>query len=153
MTYPTTGGRADAVVSVMFDAGSAAYVNWAGATNGKLSVKNTVTNTVVGDTEDWSLPPKTFKGYSGQDVTMTMDATWASSMHAKTADWAINQRKLSVKISFPNAAAGEISSYTGVALLSDLDLANIGAVDGSKITESVSLEFDGGVTMATVAGA
>lgn len=146
MTYPTTGGRGDAVVAVDF-AGTGTYENWAGATNGKLSVKNATNGTVVGDSTDWTLPPVTQRDYGGQDISFTMDATWSSAFHKEISDWALSQKKLSVQITFPNAATGEVSTYTGNALLTDVELANIGAVDGSKITDTVTLEFDGTLTV------
>lgn len=148
MALPKTGGRGAAVVMVEFDPVTSAgiYTNWCGAKNFSLSIQNEVQSEKVGDCDDWSAPVVTVKEYSGQNITASMDGTWTSATHAKTSDWALNQKKLNVRIHFPDALAGEIEYYDGVAMLAGLDLGEIGNVDGNKITESVSLEFDGKLT-------
>lgn len=151
MAYPTTGGRGDAVVSVDWT-NSGTFTNWCGANNFSLNVANEITSTPVGDCDDWTAPVQNQKSYGPQNITASMDATWSSATHAKTSDWALNQKTLPVRITFPNAStSGEVAQYDGDAMLTGLDLANIGAVDGSKITEAITLEFDGGVTPTAVA--
>lgn len=152
MAYPTTGGRGDAVVSVEWTPESGTFANWCGANNFSLNLSNEVNSTPVGDCDDWSKPAVNVKEYGVQNVTASMDATWSSAMHAKTSDWALNQKKLKVKVTFPNATtSGEVASYEGTAMLTGIDLANIGNVNGAKITENVTLEFDGTLAVTAVA--
>lgn len=148
MALPQTGGRGAAVVMVEFDptGNAGVYTNWCGAKNFSLSIQNEIQSDKVGDCQDWDLPVATLKEYSGQNITASMDATWASATHALTSDWALNQKKLNVRIHFPGAQTGEVEYYDGLALLGGLDLGEIGNVDGNKITESINLEFDGRLT-------
>lgn len=145
MATPKTGGRAAAVVMVEFDQAGApgVYTNWCGATNFSLSIDNEIQSEKIGDCDDWSAPIVTEKEYSGQDITASMDATWAGVMHKKTSDWAVDQLKLKVRLHFTDVAVGEIEYYDGTALLKGLKVDNIGNVDAKKITESVSLDFSG----------
>jgi hypothetical protein len=76
-----------------------------------------------------------------------MDATWTSATHKETGDWALSQKTLAVRIHFPNAATGEVEYYDGNAMLASLSLGEIGNVDGNKISENVSLDFDGTLTV------
>lgn len=153
MTLPQTGGRGAAVVMVEFDpvGNAGTYTNWCGAKNFNLSIQNEIQSEKVGDCDDWDAPVANVKEYSGQNITASMDATWTSATHAKTSDWALNQKKLNVRIHFPGSIAGEVEYYDGVSLLAGLDLGEIGNVDGNKITESVSLEFDGKLLVTTKA--
>lgn len=153
MALPVTGGRSAAVVQVEFDPVGAAgvYTNWCGAKNFSLSIQNEVQSEKVGDCDDWAAPVVTVKEYSGQNITATMDATWTSATHRLTGDWALTQKKLNVRINFPGAGTGEVEFYDGLAMLSGLDLGEIGNVDGNKITENVSLEFDGTLTSTPAA--
>lgn len=148
MALPKTGGRSAAVVMVEFDPTGApgVYTNWCGAKNFSLSIQNEIQSEKIADCDDWSLPVVTVKEYSGQDVTASMDASWAAATHKLTSDWVLNQKKLNVRVHFPGAVIGEVEYYDGLALLAGLDLAEIGNLDGNRITENVSLEFDGGVT-------
>jgi hypothetical protein len=147
MAKPKTGGRAAAVVMVEFDPVGAAgvYTNWCGAKNFSLTVDNEIQSEKVGDCDDWSAPITSQKEYAGQDVSASMDATWTSATHKQTADWALDQMKLNVRVHFPDAIAGEIEYYDGVCLLKGLTLAEIGNVEGNKITENVTLEYDDGI--------
>lgn len=145
MATPKTGGRAAAVVMVEFDQAGApgVYTNWCGAKSFSLTIDNEIQSEKIGDCDDWSAPIVTEKEYAGQDVKASMDASWAGSMHKNTSDWALNQLKLKVRVHFPDAAVGEVEYYDGTALLQSLNLGDIGSVEGAKITESISLEFDG----------
>jgi len=149
MALPVTGGRSAAVVQVEFDPVGApgVFTNWCGAKNFSLSIQNEIQSEKVGDCDDWTLPVVTVKEYSGQNITATMDATWTSATHLLTSAWALEQQKLNVRVQFPDAATGEVEFYDGLAMLSGLDLGEIGNVDGNKISENVSLEFDGTLTV------
>lgn len=151
MALPKTGGRGAAVVSVEFDpvGDPGTYTKWCGARNFQLVIDNEIQSDKVGDCDDWGAPIVTVKEYSGQDVTASMEATWTSATHAKTSKWALDQEKKNVRITFPDAEVGEIESYDGVAMLQNLTLGEIGNVDGNKISESVSLSFDGKITATT----
>ena len=142
---PKPPGRKDIVVSVKWVDGAGDFTNWCGARNFSLSLTNETGSNKVGDCDDWSKPALTRRYYSGQDVTATMDATYAKSWHPKVSEWAREQRSLRVRISFPGAAAGDIEYYVGTALLTSLELGGIGNLDGEPVTENVSLEFDGGL--------
>lgn len=144
MTLPKTGGRGAAVVMVAFDpAAPTVFTNWCGAKGFSLSIDNEITSEKIGDCDDWSAPIITVKEYSGQNITASMDATWSSATHKKTSEWALDQLKLPVRIHFPGALTGEVEYYDGKALLGGLNLGDIGNVDGNKISESITLEFDG----------
>lgn len=140
MAYPTTSGRGDAVVQVDFGSG---LVNWAGTDNFTLSFNNDISKKRVGDTGDWSLPVITIKDVAAQDITGNMTATFAAAFHKDTSDWALNKKLLPVRISFPNAATGEVSAYDGNAFISSLEIGNIGTTDGEKLSENITLEFSG----------
>jgi hypothetical protein len=127
------------------------YINWCGAKNFSLNIENEIQNEKVGDCADWSLPVVTQKEYSSQTVTATMDATWTAATHKETGAWALEQKTLKVRVHFPNALTGEVEYYDGDAMLSGLSLAEIGNVDGNKVSENVSLEFDGTLTVTTKA--
>ena len=146
MALPKGAGRGDIVIAVDFT-GDSTFVNWCGARNVSLSIANEIGSTKVGDCEDWSAPAVTSKFYSGQDVTMTVDATWAKSMHLKTFNWAKRQEVHAVRISYPNASVGEIDHIEGGrALLGGFEMGEIGNLDGNLVTENVTLEFDGGLS-------
>ena len=145
MAYPDIAGRGDVVVAVDW-MNNGTFANWCGATNFKFSIKNELTSTKVGDCDDWGLPIVTKKSPNGQDVTASMDATYAASQHAKTSAWALDQNLLPVEVRFPNSTSGQVEKYEGVAYVSGLDMDGIGNVDGSPITESLALEFSGLVT-------
>ena len=146
MTLPNIGTRKDAVVMIAFDTNSpSTFTNACGCKNFNIDVNNEIHSEKVGDCEDWEKPIETLKSYSAQNVTASMDATWSSKTHVKMSAWAMNQLYLPVRIHFPFAASGEIEYYDGVALLTSLNIANIGNTDGAPITESISLEFDGGL--------
>jgi Phage tail tube protein len=153
MALPKTGGRSAAVVMVEFDpvGATGVFTNWCGAKNFSLSIQNEIQSEKVGDCNDWSLPVVTVKEYSGQDITASMDATWTGATHQRTSAWALNQLKLNVRIHFPGSEVGEVEYYDGLAMLSGLDLGEIGNVDGNKISESISLEFDGKLTVTAKA--
>jgi len=145
MALPKTGGRSAAVVMVEFDpvGETGVYTNWCGAKNFTLTVDNEIQSEKLGDCEDWSAPILTVKEYSGQNITASMDATWTAATHKLTSEWALGQKKLNVRVHFPGAILGEVEYYDGVAMLSSLALGEIGNLDGNKISESISLEFDG----------
>lgn len=148
MSLPKTGGRGAAVVMVCYDpvGNPTVFTNWCGAKNFSLSIDNEIQSEKVGDCEDWSKPVVTVKEYSGQNITASMEATWTSATHKETSAWALEQKKLPVRIHFPGAAVGEVEYYDGVAMLQNLTLGEIGNVEGNKITEAVNLDFDGTIS-------
>jgi len=148
MALPETGGRKDAVVMVEFDPVGAAgtYTNWCGANSIRFEIANETKSQKVGDCDDWTAPVQELVNYSGQSVRMNVDASWTGATHAKTSDWALNQKKLKTRVHYPNALVGEVEYYDGTALLTGLTNDGIGNVEGDVISESVSLVFDGGVT-------
>lgn len=153
MALPKLGERGDIVVQVEWDPVGAAgvYSNWCGATNFGFNLSNEIQSTNVGDCDDWGLPIVVNKSYGPQNITASMDATWAAATHVRTQDWAFDQKSLKVRILFPTAAVGQVARYDGVALVSGLDLNGIGNVDGQPQTETVNLEFSGAIlrTLAT----
>ena len=151
MALPKTGSRGDIVVQVEFVAESGTYVNWCGANGFSFSIANEIIKTNVGDCDDWGLPIQTNKSYGPQDVTASMAATWTAATHAATQAWAFDQEIKNVRVVFPNATTGQVSQYDGAALLSGLDLAEIGNTDGNPQTETVNLEFDGAIARTIAA--
>ncbi len=151
MALPITGGRGSAVVQVEWDPTGApgVFPNWCGAKNFSLNIDNEIQSEKVGDCADWSAPVVTVKEYSGQNITATMDATWTADTHKDTSAWALQQKKLNVRIHFPGAVTGEVEFYDGVAMLQGLGLSEIGNVDGNKTAESITLEFDGTLTVTS----
>ncbi len=147
MSLPDTGDRGDIVVQVEFDPVNlpGVYTNWCGATGFNLQITNEVTSQKVGDCDNWGLPIQNQKNYGAQNVTASMDATWTAATHLHTSDWALNQKKLRTRIHFPNALAGQVERYDGVGLLTGLTLDGVGNVEGQPQTESVSLEYSGGL--------
>lgn len=150
MATPVLGTRGSIVVQVEFDPDGAAgtYTNWCGTTGFSFNIANEVISTNVGDCDDWGLPIATNKSYGPQNVTASMEASWTAAVHAETSDWALNQKTLNVRILFLDAVAGQVANYDGAALLSGLDLGNIGNTDGTPQTESVTLEFSGAIVRA-----
>lgn len=148
MALPVTAGRADIVVQVEWDPVGApgVYINWCGTTSSALNISNEVKETKVGDCDDWSAAVQTIREYSGQNITMTMDATWARSVYSKTLDWALNQKKLNVRIQYLLAQSGDVEFLDGLALLSELANDAIGNLEGDSVTERVSLGFSGVLT-------
>lgn len=148
MALPVTGGRSAAVVSVEFDPDGSpgVFTNWCGAKNLSITIDNEIQTEKVGDCSDWSAPVVTVKEFSGQNITASMDATWTADQHAQTSDWALSQLRRNIRITFPNATVGQVSSYEGAGMLQNLQLGEIGNVDGNKISETIAIEIDGTLT-------
>ena len=64
MAFPALQSRKDLVVMVAWNATTpAVYTNWCGATGIRLSINNNISEQVVADCEDWSLPAQIVRAY------------------------------------------------------------------------------------------
>jgi hypothetical protein len=148
MAKPVLGKLGDIIVEVEFDPVGApgVYTAWCGATSASLSIKNDIVATKVIDCADLTAVVQTEKLYGAQDVSISIDANWTAATHKEAVDWALNQKSLNVQVRYPNAASGQPSTLTGIALIEGLDLGEIMNPDGNPQSQQVSLQFSGGVT-------
>jgi len=153
MAFPALQSRKDLVVMVAWNATTpAVYTNWCGATGIRLSINNNISEQVVADCEDWSLPAQIVRAYGAQSVTATVNASLTRAGRDALIRAAHAQRELPIRFHFVDAAAGEIEYIDGVGLLPSLSIDNIGAVeDNVVITYALEISFKDGVELTNAA--
>lgn len=152
MALPVTGTRGSIVVQVELDPVGAAgtFTNVCGVTNAQFSIQNEVIEFKVGDCDDWSLAVQTVKNYGATNVSMTIDAQWTADTDVQMLTWARTQQQLNVRLLYPSATTGQVSTLDGVALMEGYNVDGIGNTDGNPQTTQLSLQYSGGVTPTLV---
>lgn len=147
MAVPVLHKRGDIVVMTAWnEASPTTFTNFCGATGISLSIDNAVSETVVGDCEDWNLPTTTIAAYGAQTVTMTINAQLARSNRDKLLRWAKDQLYVPIRVHIVDAATGEVEYIDGVGMLPTLGIENIGSTDTAAIvTTTLSIRFENGV--------
>lgn len=148
MALPVLQHRGDMVVMVAWDpAAPAQWTNFCGATGISLSIENAVSETQVGDCDDWSLPVETVVAFGAQSVTMTINAQLARSNRNRLLRWAKDQLILPIRTHIVDAAVGEVEYIDGLGMLPTLNIDNIGSTEqNAVITTTLNLRFQNGVT-------
>ena len=153
MSNPVLHKRGDIVVMLAWDPEApTTFTNFCGATGISLSVDNAVSETVVGDCEDWNLPTTTVAAYGAQTVTMTINAQLARSNRDKVLRWAKNQLLIPIRTHIVGAASGEVEYIDGIGMLPTAGIENIGSTDTSAVvTLTLSIRFENGVEFTDAA--
>jgi len=149
MALPVVGTRGDIIVLVEFDPVGAAgiFTNACGVTNASFQINNEVINFKVGDCDDWSLAVQTVKNYGALDASLSIDSTWTLDTDKEMLAWALEQKTLNVRLSYPNAAnTGQVSRVDFSALLETYSIDGIGNVDGNPQTQTLNLQLSGEIT-------
>ena len=152
MALPVRAYRKDIALMVAFNpAQPAQFTTFCGATSVSFSLTNEIQTERVADCDDLTAAVQTIKEYGAQDVSATINGTWARQNHTLAWRWAKDQLRLPVRLHFANAEAGDIEYIDGVALLSGFTLDNIMNIDGATVSRNITIEFDGGSeeTLAT----
>lgn len=145
MATPALHKRGDIVVMVAWD-NPATFVNFCGATGISLNIENAVSETQVGDCDDWSLPVQTIAAFGAQTVNMTINAQLAKSNRDKLLRWSKDQMILPIRVHFVDAAAGEVEYIDGMGMLPTLTIDNIGSTEANAvITTTLNIRFENGV--------
>lgn len=145
MAVPALHKRGDIVVMTAFDSPST-FVNFCGATGISLNIENAVSETQVGDCDDWSLPIQTIAAYGAQTVNMTINAQLAKSNRDKLLRWAKDQLIVPIRVHFVDAASGEVEYIDGMGMLPTLGIENIGSTEANAvITTTLNIRFENGV--------
>lgn len=151
MPTPRLHKRGDIVVMVALDPTASPtsptyYTNFCGATGISLNIENSISETNVGDCEDWTLPIQTVLDYGAQTVGMTINAQLARSNRDKLLRWAKDQLILPVRTFFVDAAPGEVEYVDGMGMLPTLNIENIGSTEqNAVVTTTLNLRFQEGV--------
>jgi len=146
MALPTRAGRGDIVLMVNWAGTGTTFTNFCGASGITLTLNNEIQSENVGDCLDWTLPVVVVKEYGAQNASATINGTWAAENNDDVLLWALEQKKLPVRIHFVNAAVGKIEYLDGVAMLASTDISDIGNVTGAKVSRALQIEFDGPLT-------
>lgn len=151
MAAPRLHHRGDIVVMVAWDTPAEAepttFVNFCGASGITLNIANAMSETQVGDCEDWTLPIETVVAYGAQTVAATINAQLAKQNRDKLLRWAKDQLIVPVRVHIVDTAVGEVQYIDGLGMLPSLDIANIGSTEQNAIvTAALNLRFQNGVT-------
>lgn len=146
MALPVRAYRKDIALMVAFNPQTpAAFTTFCGATGVSFSLTNEIQTERVADCDDLEAAIQTVKSYGAQDVSISINGTWARQNHNLAFRWAKDQLTLPFRLHFANAAVGDIEYLDGVAMLRDFTLDNIMNIDGATVSRSITLEVDGGV--------
>lgn len=153
MATPVLHKRGDIVVMVAFDpAAPTVWTNFCGATGISLNIENAISETQVGDCEDWNLPIQTVIAYGAQSVSMTINAQLARSNRDRLLRWAKDQLILPVRVHLVTAVATEVEYIDGMGMIPTLNIENIGSTEANAvITTTLNLRFEEGVEFTDVA--
>ena len=145
MALPVLHKRGDIVMMVAFQAPTT-FINFCGATSISLNIENAVSETRVGDCEDWNLPTKTLAAFGAQTVNATVNAQLARSNRDRLLRWAHGQLILPIRFHIIPAANGEVEYIDGMGMLPTLNLENIGSTDdGAVVTTTLNIRFEDGI--------
>ncbi|WP_373945086.1 hypothetical protein [Paracoccus marcusii] len=145
MAFPVLHKRGDIVMMAAFQTPST-FVNFCGATSISLNIENAVSETRVGDCEDWNLPTRTIAAYGAQTVNATVNAQLARSNRDRLLRWAKDQLIVPIRFHIVEAISGEVEYIDGMGMLPTLNLENIGSTDdGAVVTTTLTIRFEDGV--------
>ena len=149
MTYPVLHKRGDIVLKANFTGGTPpTFTNFCGATQISMAVANAVSETQVGDCDDWKAPIKTIAAYQSQTVTVSINAHLSIGNRSKLIRWGVDQLLVPLQFLIVDATAGEIEMIEGVGMLPELNIDNIYSVsDGATVTAALNIRFANGVTL------
>ena len=149
MTYPTLQTRGDILLKADFTGGATpTFTNFCGATQISMALANAVSETQVGDCEDWKAPIKTIAAYQSQTVTVSINAHLSVGNRSKLIRWAVDQLLIPLQFVIVDAAVGEIETIEGVGMLPELNIDNIYSVaDGATVSAALNIRFADGVTL------
>ena len=144
MALPDRAYRKDIALMVAFNPQQpATFTTFCGATGVSFSLSNEIQSERVADCDDLEAAVQTIKSYGAQDVSATINGTWARQNHTLAWRWAKDQLRLPVRLHFANAGVGDIEYIDGIALLSGFTLDNIMNIDGATVSRNITIEFDG----------
>lgn len=149
MALPVLQYRKDALVMIDWTSTTGTGVTWTnfcGASGVDLTIDNAVQETVVGDCDDWTLPPQTIAAYGAQTVTASIQASMTAMTRDKLLKAAKNQTLLPMRISFVGAASGEVQFIDGALMLPSLSINGMGNLDGQPLAMTINARFKNGVT-------
>lgn len=149
MAYPVLQKRGDIVLKTDFTGGATpTYTNFCGATQISMSVDNAVSETQVGNCEDWRAPIKTVAAYQSQTVTVSINAHLSIGNRSRLIRWGVDQLVIPLQFLIVNAEVGEIEKIEGLGMLPGLNVDNIfSTADGATVTAALNIRFQDGVTL------
>ncbi|WP_339112779.1 phage tail tube protein [Thioclava sp. GXIMD2076] len=150
MAAPQLLHRGDMIVMVDWD-NTETFTNFCGATAISLNIENAMSETAVGDCDDWKLPVQTVVEYGAQTSTMTINAQLARSNLSKLLSWAKDQLELPVRVHIVDAASGTVEYIDGVGLLTSQGIEGIGNTEGTALTQTINVRFKHGIEFTNAA--
>ena len=116
------------------------YAIVAGLIDVEITRTNNIQTTEVPDASDESVPHYVERETISTEVTVSASGVWAQSSHEMLMDWFYDGTTKNIQLGHLNAAVGDTEFERGPALLSSLGHAR---AKGAKVTNTISIEFDG----------